>query len=239
LGGVQHIVNLRIPVIFIIGDMQGGDKICCSSAGYSNKMNRLCRKCNVRGDQCGDPFVKCQRMNMLKIMKLVTTNNIVALKAINQYNVHSAFFDVGYGGCRFGIFSAASPVEPLHAVENGLIPDALQVLFTSEMTPRQCASLDGLAKSLSALSRQKYLSSGAEPLMPRLRWSDGVTSLSDMPAKYKVGIMCTIVVLSLQDDGFELLEEVLGSTKRVAQMRQVFQMMLCYWVWLKKDKYWK
>ena len=30
LGGQQRIVNLRIPVVFIIGDMQGGDKICCS-----------------------------------------------------------------------------------------------------------------------------------------------------------------------------------------------------------------
>jgi hypothetical protein len=29
LGGQQRTVNLRIPVVFIIGDMQGGDKICC------------------------------------------------------------------------------------------------------------------------------------------------------------------------------------------------------------------
>jgi hypothetical protein len=46
---------------------------------------------------------------------------VPALKAINQYNVHSAWFDVGYGGCRFGIFSAAPPVEALHAIENGLM----------------------------------------------------------------------------------------------------------------------
>jgi hypothetical protein len=38
LGGQQRVVNLRILCIFIIGDMQGGDKMCCSSAGYSNKM---------------------------------------------------------------------------------------------------------------------------------------------------------------------------------------------------------
>ena len=239
LGGQQRIVNLRIPVVFIIGDMQGGDKICCSSAGYSNKMNRLCRKCNVRGNQSGDPFVECKRMSMIKIRELVTSNNVAALKAINQYNVHSAWFDVGYGGCRFGIFSAACPVEALHALENGLMPDAIQVLFTSEMTPAQLGQLDKLAKNLSALSRQKYLSSGAEPLMPRLRWSDGISSLSDMPAKYKVGIMFTIVVLTLQDDGLQLFTKVFKSAKRVSQMRQVFQMMLCYWVWLKKDKYWK
>ena len=105
------------------------------------------------------------------------------MKAINQYNVHSAWLHVGYGGCRFGIFSAAAPVEALHALENGLMLDAIQVLFTKEMTPAQLVRLDALAKLLASLPRQKFLSSGAEPLMPHLRWSDGITSLTDMPAK--------------------------------------------------------
>ena len=239
LGGVERVVNLRIPCVYIIGDMQGGDKICCSSAGYSNKMSRLCRKCNVRGDQWGDPFVECKRMSMLKILKLVDSNNVEALKAINQYNVHSAWFDVGYGGCRFGIFSAACPVEALHALENGLMPDVIKVLFVEEMSPALLKRLDGLAKALHRVARQRYLTSGSKPLMPRLRWSDGISSLTDLEAKYKVGIMLTVVVLTLQDDGYQLFIEVLGSPARVAKMRQVFQMILCYWSWLKKDKYWK
>jgi hypothetical protein len=132
--------------------------------------------------------------------------------------VHSAWFDVGYDGCRF-IFSTACPVEALHALENGLIPDAIQVLFTSEMTPAQLGQLDQLAKNLGALTRQKYLSSGAKLLMPRLRWSDGISSLSDMPAKHKVGIMFTIVVITLQDDGLQFFTRVFKSAKHVAQMR--------------------
>jgi hypothetical protein len=137
LGGQQRVVNLRIPCTFIIGGMQGGDKMCCSSAGYSNKIARLCRKCNVKGAESGDPFVKCKRMSMVKIWALVDTNNVAALQAINQYNVHSVWFDVGYGGCRYGIFSAATPVEALHALENGLIPDGLKILFGDEMSSAQ------------------------------------------------------------------------------------------------------
>jgi hypothetical protein len=60
LGSQQYIVNLRIPCVFIIGDMQGGDKMCCSSADYSNKMACLCCKCNVKGEDSGDPFVQCK-----------------------------------------------------------------------------------------------------------------------------------------------------------------------------------
>jgi hypothetical protein len=52
-----------------------------------------------------------------------------------------------------------------------------------------------------------------------------------------------IVVLTLQDDddgGYSFFTEVLGLSAWVAQMCQVLQMMVCFWVWLKnKDKYWK
>jgi hypothetical protein len=76
------------------------------------------------------------------------------LKNINQYNVHSAWFDVDYGGCRFGIFSAATPVEPLHALENGLITNCVRILFEEEMTPKQKSELDFLARRLANLPRQ-------------------------------------------------------------------------------------
>ena len=51
--------------------------------------------------------------------------------------------------------------------------DCLNILFKEEMTPRQLDQMDKLAKQLGLLDRQRYLTAGAEPLMPRLRWSDG------------------------------------------------------------------
>jgi hypothetical protein len=75
--------------------------------------------------------------------------------------------------------------------------------------------------------------------MPRLLWKDGVTSLTDLSAKLKVGIMFTLVVVSLQEEGSKFFTLVLGSSQSVNEMRQVFQMLLSYWVWLKRDSYWK
>jgi hypothetical protein len=49
-------VKLKVSVLFIIGDMQGGDQICCTTCHYSNKLDQLCRECNVRGDLSGDPL---------------------------------------------------------------------------------------------------------------------------------------------------------------------------------------
>jgi hypothetical protein len=164
-------------------------------------MSQLCHKYNVRDDQSGDPFVVFKRISMVKVMQLVADNNVEALHSINQYNVHSAWFDVGYGGCCFGIFSTAYPVEALHALENGLMSDCLNILFFEEMNGGQRAHLDTLAKKLATLDPQRYLTTGSEPLMLWLQWSDKIASLSDLEAKYRAGIMLTIVVLTLQDNG--------------------------------------
>ena len=44
---------------------------------------------------------------MKDIQKMVTQNNAEQLKALNQYNVKNAWFKVGFGGCPYGISSAA------------------------------------------------------------------------------------------------------------------------------------
>jgi hypothetical protein len=238
-GGVTKIANLKVPVIFIIGDMQGGDTICCTTYHHSNKLHHLCRKCNVRGDKSGDPLFKCKKIRMVRMMQLVKDDIQDILDAFNQYNVHNGWFDFSYGGCGFGIFSAACPIEPLHSLENGIVPDCLTILFKDEMRPALKAELDSLVKRLTLLPRQRFANSGTEPGMPRLLWKDGVTSLTDLSAKLKVDIIFTLVVVSLQEEGSKFFTLVLGSSQRVNEMRQVFQMLLSYWVWLKQDSYWK
>jgi hypothetical protein len=75
--------------------------------------------------------------------------------------------------------------------------------------------------------------------MPPLLWKDGITSLTDISAKLKVSIMFTIVVVSLREEGIKYFTQALGSPQQANEMRQVFQMLLSYWVWLKQDSYCK
>jgi hypothetical protein len=167
-GDDTKLVNLKVPLIFIIGDMQGGDKICCTACNYSNKLHRLCCKCNVRGGESGDPLVQCKKSNMVRIMQLVKDNRQDILDDFNQYNVDNAWFDVSYGGCRFGIFSAVCPIELLHALESGIIPDCLTILFKDEFRPALKGELDSLVRHLTFYPRQRFASSGSNPCMPRL-----------------------------------------------------------------------
>ena len=126
------------------------------------QINRLFRKCNVRGDESGDPLVQCKKISMVKMIKLVQENQQDILDKFNQYNVYNAWYDVSYGGCRFGIFSAVCPIEPLHSLENGIIPDCLTILFKDEMRSSHKALLDVIVRLLTLLPRQRLASSGTE-----------------------------------------------------------------------------
>ena len=68
------------------------------------------------------------------------------MKTLNQYNVQNASFDIDFGGCPYGIFSAACPVEPLHALENGLITEYIKLLFHKIWSYGYLAELDKLVK---------------------------------------------------------------------------------------------
>ena len=102
-GNYTKKLRLKTPCFFIIGDMMGGDKMACSSASYSNKINRLCRKCDVKGEDSGDPYVECNKIKMKIIQDLVHDNETEKLHEMNQYNVQNAWFDIDFGGCEYGI----------------------------------------------------------------------------------------------------------------------------------------
>ena len=97
-------------------------------------------------------------------------------------------------------------VEALHALDNGIINNCVKVLFARIGNSDNLAELDKLAKKLTSLPRQKSVSSGADKDMPRLLWKEGITAMTGISASYRVGIMLTIMVLSLQSEGKNTLK---------------------------------
>ena len=218
--------------------MQGGDKLCCSSASYRSTLNRICRKCDVKGAQAGDAFAKCNRIAMSKIEALVRNKNKEKLDEYNQYMVNNAWFKVSFGGCKFGIFTAACPVEPLHALKQGLISDCIKVLFDEVLKKTDKAQVDVVTRQLTKLPRQRFLSACSGNKYPRNLWNDGVTDLKFLSADQKVGILFTIVLLSVTTLGQKVFVDAMGGEK-TRDMIEVFQMMLCYLWWLKRTTFWK
>jgi hypothetical protein len=243
----KALVNVKVPVGLILGDMQWGDKHCGSVIGYSLNMARLCRQCNIAGDESGDPLVKGKKTSMVKIRQYVLAGEVEMLRLISQNNVYSAWFDCDFGGCELGVFSAAMPVEALHAVEGGICKDAAAILFDGDLKDANCRRLDILVRQFcSMMYKQHYMTSGSNKAMPRLLFKDGVTSLMKLPSAHVIGILLAVVVLSLTDNGKALLQKAFtygdkgrAGTKRLNDMRYVFSMLLAYWSWLKQETFWE
>ena len=107
------------------------------------------------------------------------------------------FYDIDYEGCKYGIFSAAMPVESLHALENGLIQDCLNVLYKQYITGKKASKAGLHCKNIQYLDCQYYITAGSQKEMPTLIWKNGISSLSFIKASEKVGMMLTIVMLSI------------------------------------------
>ena len=84
LGSTTKCVNLRVPCFFIISDMQGGDKMCCSSPCYSNKWRRLCHKCNLQGKDAGNTSMECKKILIKPIQEMVNKNDKEWLDQLKQ-----------------------------------------------------------------------------------------------------------------------------------------------------------
>jgi hypothetical protein len=247
-GGFQHVLkfgdqqkqmNIIVQVCFISGDMQGGDNLACCSISYSNKLSRICRKCNVPGRLAGDAYAECQNISMVKVKHHMANNDQDRLDRYNQYNVSSPWFELDYGGDRHGIFAAAMPVEALHSVELGLMAHSLKLLWDENIKNKHTqAEIDAYIRTWTKWPQQRFMSGGSDKTYPRLLWKDGITSLTMVKATHRVGFMLTIVLATLTKTGEQLFNDAMGA-ERTRNMREVFQLLLCYWKWLQKASYWE
>lgn len=223
---------------FIIGDAQGGDYIVGRPPYYDGrKAKRICRTCNAGPEQVDSTRPgMCRRIIQADVEKMMEENKVEELKKLYQSTCPNAFFDLDYGNSPFGIFTAACPTEGLHQMEKGLILDCLSELFKNQMSSAMLAELDAIVISWYSLPNQKF-TNGSMEVYPRLMFRDGITTLTDTTANTVVGFMFAVVLASLTRDGRELFSEMQDDA--YLNMIYTFESLLCFWAWLKKDKYWK
>lgn len=237
--GISKKVNVRIACALVLGDIQGGDKICCRAPCYSNTLKRLCRKCTIPGPECTNLDFKCHKVSMRRIKRLVEKNDVNRLAKYHQYCVDSIWYDFHYGGCKFGIFTAATPTEWLHALDNGLIEHALVELNLNRLDVDKRISMDTIVKGFVTWPRQRFMTSNSNSSFPRLLWKNGISTLSDITADYKYGMLFTVVIVSLTAQGKKLFEEAFKCVDKAKGMQTAFQRLLAYRSWLRKSEYWE
>ena len=91
---------------------------------------------------------------------------------------------------------------------------------------------------------KRLMLANSNSCFPMLLWKSGIRELTNITADYKVGMMLTVIVVSLTTHGKQLFESALfkqkSSGKAKARHLQVtFQKMLAYWLWLHKTEFWE
>ena len=75
---------------------------------------------------------------------------------------------------------------------------------------------------ISLMEWQCNFSAGTDEGMPRLRWKDGVTILTDLTGSQIVGVMFSIVILSLTQDGCNHLGPIMFPNKKKSSVAIAF-----------------
>jgi hypothetical protein len=237
LGDKAKVVTLKIPLAFIIGDNQGGDGIAGRTCFYGMSAKRISRCCDATPDNYSDMSVdSCSFLIMDHIIELVKNEDWDALEGLYQAQSWNPFFDVKYGASIFGIFLAACPPEGLHALEQGIFKHLLETILGHYLKPEQIALLDRVVQSWVRMARQRLFRSSNSAECPRLMFKDGISSLKNTPGCDRAGMVFALTIASMTRDGqraFSRLEDDV-----TLEITYALEMLLCYWAWLKQDKYW-
>ena len=134
-------VVFKLPVLFIVGDTEGHDKMCGKFLSRTNRIPRLCRYCDCPTDDTDVTTHLFPPTRGPSIAQMVSNGEKESLRLIAYHCVQNGFDGVVFCDQERGI-NGATPAEILHVWQHGLFPRALAALF-------------GQKRSLKRASRRK------------------------------------------------------------------------------------
>jgi hypothetical protein len=229
-------------MVYCIGDAKNGDMLCGRYGTHNKGVKRLVRSCDVSFDQSGNVQHVCKRVKQAEMQELFRQGNAADLQENSQHYVDNAFFKVDFGGDPYGIFSG-TPVEMLHALQLGIMEYVMEVFFDC-FPARVLATIDSFVSQVREDIRQSVRKE-----FPTCNFAHGVTTLKMTTAQEKSGMLMMLVIVSnltagkdllcqSMKEGKQTLSKAIGEQK-LNNFRALFEMLLTFEAWMKRDSYWK
>jgi hypothetical protein len=124
----DQVYLLRLPVLFIIGDTEGHDKLCgrMTSRGI---IKHLCRYCNITRENTDDPYCTSECTKMKTVESMYKRGDIQEIKEnMSMHLISNAWHDIVFCDPARGIHGATCG-ELLHCLQQGIFEYALIQLF--------------------------------------------------------------------------------------------------------------
>ena len=234
LGDQKRKVRLFVPVGPVIVDAQGGDEMCGRIMDYTYNAIRICRTCDASAIDCGNPDNPCKRVTTLQCQRAVLSGDETKRMNMYLYNCRNAWWNVDFGGDRYGIYSATC-TEVLHAAKNGYVLHFLKMIFNKRLSSRNCNLIDNTAKWLSLFPRHH-----GQTLLGRVRFKDGITKLTHTTAQQKHDMLkCFTMCLVTHRVHQMIRKKPTFRTEGWRNLLQVTEMLLAFLSWTSQDEFWE
>jgi hypothetical protein len=119
---------LKIPVLYVIGDTEGHDKLCGKFLSRNKTTNCICRYCNVPFDSTDDPFYKGSYWRKSIIEKLCKSRDEERLRTMSMYCIDNTWHEIKFCDTIRGI-NGSTPAETLHCLQQGIFEYVISALF--------------------------------------------------------------------------------------------------------------
>lgn len=241
-------VYFRCPVMFIVGDTDGHDKLI-GKYGNRNNTARLCRYCNCPFDSTDDPLFKYKLVSQKKIRKLIERNEETKLNAMSMHCVKNAWHDVLFCDNERGLHGGTL-AEIMHCFQHGLFLYVIKSLFAQKRVLQTSVKASDIEVDLNddleaeanigiplsqvgvftdsycvkfdALCRSygKMLSRQADRDFPRTHFNTNYTSISRKNANEMTGLVLVYLLVFASSEGTELDKQF--GAKRCAAFLHLF-----------------
>ena len=145
--------NLKFPIMYVIGDAVGLDKLCNRNQNYSPRKNFMigcCRDCNSVFEHCHKPEHQCQYLKQSYFAKMST--KLKRVLSFHSTTTH-AFSQLCFGNSNSNTVDS-SPPEPLHQWYLGVVKTTLE-FFWDRLTHPSIKYIDTLVKGICTESHRQ------------------------------------------------------------------------------------
>ena len=127
-----------------------------------------------------------------------------------------------------GIYGAA-PHDILHGLKLGIIHYIMEIYSKDNLNPAACHHLDMALKETLP-----HLKQGGNQHFPRLYFTNGITTLTNMTAEESLGILFLTYLLCLTKQGKNAIKHsaVIMTDLRIEQFLSVFNQLLVFHSWM-------
>jgi hypothetical protein len=235
--GKQYDANLKVFLMFIIGDTEGHDKLCGRYNSRALQVKRVCCHCDIPTMDCDNAFYPRRHVKPDVVHSLVVSNDLEGLKAMSQHPLKNAFYNpkLDIGQKPRGIHGM-TPGKPLHVLDLGLFKYGLEGFFIClGMNPKSKApckilmELDSMARRIG-----RFLSHQSDRKLPRTYFPFGVTAGTKLSGHEYQGVLLVMLITCYMEES-RLMFPSKMSVSVLHQWIRLLELLLGWRYWLKKS----